>query len=281
MFKKNYYCLIAGLADLFFNEFKTGITPVSFRRSIKNVLSLADFELAKLLFLPDDNENLLTLVCNSNTTFNCSGNFSKKFLEKQIEHPDQIPEYMFRFLKWTKKKEIHERNLNMENKLHTLFYEFVTHTKNHFLNEWFLFELKTKNLVAAFNCLAYKYEMSDHLINIKESKVINSLLLKKKLNPEYFEDEIPFAHDFIRVVESDIGMIEKEKSIDKMKWNYLDEKTFFYYFSIEKILSYIIKLKITERWMKLDKSIGEALLDKLISELKTSYEFPEEFSIAK
>jgi hypothetical protein len=279
MFKKNYYCLIAGLPDLFFNELKTGMTSVAFRNVLKNDLIPVDFELVKLLFYPDDNENLLTLFFASNTAFNCSGNFPKKFLEEQIENPAEIPEYMALFLKWAKNNGIREWNFAAENKLHTFFYEFVAGTKNRFLKEWFLFELKTKNLVAAFNCLAYKYEMADHLIRTKESSVVNSLLLGNRLRPEYFEDEIPFVHEIVRIIETDMEMIEREKNIDKIKWNYLDEQTFFHYFTIEKILSYIIKLKITERWMKLDKSTGEALLEKLISELKTSYEFPEEFSI--
>lgn len=36
-----------------------------------------------------------------------------------------------------------------------------------------------------------------------------------------------------------------------------------------------------ERWMKLDKETGKELLDKLIDELITSYEFPAEFSLTK
>ncbi len=281
MFKKNYYCLIAGLPDLFFNELKTGTTPVAFRESLENDLAPADFELAKLLFLPDDNENLLSLLFNTGAAFNGSGNYSQKFMEGQIEKPADLPGYMLCFLKWAKNEGIREWSLAAENKLHTLFYEFVAGAKNEFLKQWFLFELKTKNLATALNCLDYRYEMSKHLINIKESSIVNSLLLGNRLKPEYFEDEIPFADEIIRVSEVGTDMTEKERNIDKIKWDYLDENTFFHYFTIEKILSYIIKLKITGRWMKLDKKTGEALLEKLISELKTSYEFPEEFSIAK
>ncbi|QGY45583.1 DUF2764 family protein [Maribellus comscasis] len=281
MFKKNYYCLIAGLPDLFFDELKSEITPVSFRRILKNDLIPADFEFVRMLFYPDDNDNLLNQIFDSGATFNCSGNFAKKFLDEQIENPTEIPEYMIQFLKWIKNKDIKQHHLLAENKLHTLFNEYAVKIKNRFLRDWFLFDLKINNLITAFHCLSYKYEMSEHLIHTEETNVMNSLLLENRLKPEYFDDEIPFASEIIRVIETDMKMIEKEKNIDKIKWNYLDEQTFFFYFTIEKILSYTIKLKMIERWTKLDKKTGKELLEKLLTELKTSYVFPEEFSVAK
>ncbi|MCG6186795.1 DUF2764 family protein [Maribellus maritimus] len=281
MFKKNYYCLIAGLPDLFFNELKSEITPVSFRRILKNDLIPADFEFVRMLFYPDDNNNLLNQIFDSGATFNCSGNFAKKFLDEQIENPTEIPEYMIQFLKWIKNKDIKQHHLLAENKLHTLFYEYAAKIKNRFLRDWFLFDLKINNLITAFHCLTYKYEISEHLIHTEETNVMNSLLLGNQLKPEYFDDEIPFASEIIRVIETDMEMNEKEKNIDKIKWNYLDEQTFFDYFTIEKILSYTIKLKMIERWTKLDKKTGKELLEKLLTELKTSYVFPEEFSVPK
>ncbi|MBN1986375.1 MAG: DUF2764 family protein [Prolixibacteraceae bacterium] len=281
MFKKKYYCLIAGLPDLFFTELKTGLTPVTFRNTIKNDLLPADFELVKLLFLPADNENLLRLLFQTNEPWNCSGNFSEKFMEGQIENPTLLPDYMTEFLRWTKKKEIREKNLSAETKLESLFYTFVSTLKNSFLQNWFLFDLKSRNLITGFNCLNYKYEINKHLVKTTESKYVNSLLLANRLKPEYYEDEIPYVHDIIRVMETDMEMAEKEKNFDKIRWDYLDEHTFFHYFSIEKILSYILRLQIIERWMKLDKETGEEFLQKMISELQTSYEFPAEFSIAK
>lgn len=281
MLKKNYYCLIAGLPDLFFSELNSDVTPGSFRRSLKYDLVPADFEFVKLLFYPDDNENLLNQVFDSDAAFNCSGNFAKKFLDEQIENPTEIPEYMIQFLKWVKNKDVKQHHLLAENKLNTLFYEYTTKTNNRFLRDWFLFDLKINNLITAFFCLTFKYEMSEHLIHTNETNVVNSLLLGDRLKPEYFEDEIPFAQDIVRAIETDMEMIEREKAIDKIKWDYLDEQTFFHYFTIEKILSYTIKLKMIQRWMKLDKKTGRELLEKLVTDLKTSYVFPEEFSIAK
>ncbi|MEN8117542.1 MAG: DUF2764 family protein [Bacteroidota bacterium] len=284
MLKKEYYCLVAGLPDLFFNENKPGLNSVAFREELHNQLSEPDFELVKLLFLPYDNRNLVTLYFEKGTAFNELGNYSKKFLEDQLSPQNEIvslPEYMLNFLEWMKDRESQEWNIEVENILNSLFYEYVLKSKNEFLNNWFMFELNCKNILTTFNCVRFNYEISNHLLKTQQNTLVYSLLINKRLKPELYEDELPFNEQVFRIAESDSGMIEKEKALDKVRWDYLDEQTFFHYFTIEKILSFIIKLDITERWLKLDAETGKTMLNRLINDLKTSYEFPEEFSLTK
>ncbi|MBT3384696.1 MAG: DUF2764 family protein [Prolixibacteraceae bacterium] len=281
MSKKNYYCLVAGLPDLFFNESKQGYSSLEFRNELKTQLSKTDLELVKLLYLPHDNENLLNLFFEEDEPFNLSGNYQKEFLENQILIPNEIPDYMVPFLNWAKNLETRELNLEIENKLQDLYYKYVVTTKNNFLREWFEFELGIKNILTAFNCKQFNYSPEKHLIQAGKNNSIYSLLINKRLKHEFFEEELPFADQVFRIAESDFSPEEKEKAIDKILWDYLDEQTFFHYFTVEKVLSYVIKLGIIERWLKLDAETGKALLNKLIEELKLSYTFPEEFSTVK
>lgn len=281
MLKKDYYCLVAGLPDLFFNENKLGVDSLDFFNELKHQLSKTDYELVKLLFLQFDNENLLNLIFEQNKPFNLLGNYTEKILEKQIAQPVEIPDYMTRFLRWTKNQETRKLNLQIENRLHSLYFEYALTTTNIFLNEWFKFELNIKNILTAFNCKQFNYSIETHLIPAGKNNTVYQLLIHNHLKHEYFEEELPFAEQIFRIAESNATPEEKEKAIDKIRWDYLDEQTFFHYFSIEKILSYIIKLGIIERWMKLDAETGKALLNKLIEELKLSYTFPEEFSTIK
>ena len=281
MLKKDYYCLVAGLPDLFFNENKPGFNSFDFYNELKYQLNDTDYELVKLLFLQFDNENLLNLIFEQNKPFNLLGNYNKDFLENQITKPAEIPDYMTSFLQWTKNLETRELNLQTENKLHSLYSEYALTTTNIFLNEWFKFELNIKNILTAFNCEQFNYSAKKHLIQVGKNNAVYSLLINNRLKHEFFEEELPFADQIFRIAESDASPEEKEKAIDKIKWDYLDEQTFFHYFTIEKILSYIIKLGTIERWMKLDVETGKALLNKFIEELKLSYTFPEEFSTVK
>lgn len=281
IYKKDYYCLVAGLPDLLFNDNKPGFDSLEFYTELKHQLNRTDYELVKLLFLQSDNKNLLNLIFEQDKPFNLQGNYTKSFLEKQISQPIEIPDYITHFLRFVKNRETHELNLQTENKLHSLYFGYALTTTNTFLREWFEFELNTKNILTAFNCKQFNYSLETHLIPAGKNNTVYQLLTHKHLKHEYFEDELPFAEQIFRIAESDATPEEKEKNIDKIRWDYLEEQTFFHYFTIEKILSYIIKLGIMERWMKLDAETGKALLNKLIEELKHSYTFPEEFSVVK
>ncbi|MCY1719534.1 DUF2764 family protein [Prolixibacteraceae bacterium Z1-6] len=284
MLKKEYYCLVAGLPDLLFNENKLAVNSLNFREELKYQLSHSDYKLVEFLFLPFDNKNLINLLFQQNHPFNSLGIISKTKLEEQLSPTDEeiiLPEYMLQFITWMKKRDSKEFSIEAENILHSLYYEFVLTTKNQFLKNWFLFELNTKNILTAFNCIHHNYELDEQLLQVPQNDTVYSLLLNKRLKFELFEDEFPFSDQIFRIAESDAKSIEKEKTLDRIKWDYLDEFTFFHYFTIEKILSFILKLMISERWMKLDTETGRQLLDRLINDLKTSYEFPAEFSLVK
>lgn len=271
--------MTAGLPDLFFNESKPGFSSLDFRHELEFQLEKDDFELVKILFLVADNENLINLLFEQNKPFNENGIFPRNFLESDLEHPYQLPAYMNEFINWINNQESRELSLHNINLLQHMFYDFLLGVKNNFLREWFTFELNIKNILTAINCKHFLINPDKHIIQAGTDLTVVSLLQRTSLKPELFEEAVPFAEQIFRLAESGSSTIEKEKTIDKIKWEYLDEHTFFHYFTIEKILSFCIKLMLTERWMKLDKKTGEELLNKLINELKTSYEFPVEFSL--
>ena len=281
MLKRNYYCLVAGLPDLLFNENKMGFSSLTFRNELKDQLGQTDYDLVKTIFLPFDNKNLLNLLFNQNKPFHPTGNYSEKFLKTQVIQPNEIPDYMIRYIKWVNNQDSPKFSLNNENKLYELFYKYALQVKNEFLSKWFTFNLNLKNLITAMNCNRYNYDIKSQIIESEKQSSINTLLLNNRLNHDLFEEELPFAEQIFRIANSDSSMIEKEKSIDKIRWDYLDEEIFFHFFTIEKIISFVVKLIIAERWMKMDKKTGKELLNRLIHELKTSYKFTAEFSTVK
>lgn len=284
MLKKEYHCLVAGLPDLFFNENKVNTDSINFRLQLQTELTLSDYELVKLIYLAYDNENLLNLFLDRKKTFNPAGNFTEQYLQQQLnpqDTPPELPDYMLQFLEWMKETEQKELNLDTEIVLQQLYYEYILQTKNEFLRNWFLFQLNLNNILTAISCTRFDYNIDENVIQVNENKNVWTLLTGKKLKPELFEDEVPFYKEIFKITETDFNWIEQEKALDRLRWDYLDEHTFFHYFTIEKILSFIIKLNIIERWMKLDKRTGKELLDKLINEFKTKYEFPVEFNLTK
>lgn len=284
MQKKEYYCFVAGLPDLFFDENKQAFNSLNFRNELKHQLTQSDYKLVEYLFLPFDNKNLLNLLFQQKKYFQPLGTLSKNTLKTQLSPSNEginLPEYMIHFLNWAKESDSKDFTIEAENLLNCFFYEQVLKVKNVFLQNWFLFELNTKNILTAFNCINFNYELTEHLLKVESNNLVYSLLINKRLKAELFEDELPFTEQIFKIAESNLELIEKEKAIDKIKWDFIDENTFFHYFTIEKILGFIIKLQITERWMNLDEETGKIILERLINDLKTNYELQLEFNLTQ
>jgi len=284
LIKREYYCLIAGLPDLFFDENKTPVTSSVFREELQHQLSPPDYKLVEYLFLPFDNLNLLNVFCEENQSHFYPGNISKSALEFQFSPENeeiQLPHYMIIFISRMKGMDKKHTGWEDENILTTLFYEHALDCPNPFLKNWFRFELNLKNIFTAFNCKKYNYEPETHLLEVEGDDLVYTLLIENKLKADYFEELLPYHEELFKIAESNRKWIEIEKAVDKIKWEYLDENTFFHFFTVEKVLAFTIKLLLIERWMNLDKETGKELLNKLIDELKTSYEFPAEFSLTK
>ncbi|MFO7842761.1 MAG: DUF2764 family protein, partial [Bacteroidales bacterium] len=90
--------------------------------------------------------------------------------------------------------------------------------------------------------------------------------------------DLPLAVDVIALAEKD-NFLAREKGLDQMRWDKVEEMTLFDYFSIEVVLAYIIELDIAYRWLGLDEETGREMFRKIIDNLKSSYEFPKEFAI--
>ncbi|WP_340113938.1 DUF2764 family protein [Maribellus mangrovi] len=284
MLKGEYYCLVAGLPDLVFGQNSAPVKSRIFLEELRQQLHSSDYKLIEYLFLPFDNLNLLNILLKQNKPYFYPGIYSKQEIESQLS-PDneemRLPQYMFIFMNQIKNSDPKPEDMEAENGLSILFYEHALNCSNTFLQQWFRFEINLKNVITAFNCKLYNYNLGEQLLKVNGANAVYTLLIENKLKPNYFEELLPYYDEVLKIADSELERLEKEKAIDKLKWLYLDEHTFFHFFTIEKILAYTIKLLLIERWMKLDKDTGKELLNKLIEEFTKNYEFPEEFNLIK
>lgn len=281
MFKRYYYCLIAGLPDIFIDGNKPRETSQKFKNELAEQLHPSDFKLAELLYLQYDNENLLNLLLKQDKQFVGLGKYTEIEMEEQIKEPTYILDFLKQFIINNKTDTYDSTNLSSENELQSLFYEHVLQSKNDFLTKWFKFDMDMKNILTAINCRKYGYDIEKQLLYVKHEDEVYESLLKGSPKSDLLSDEVPYVNKILQISESEMDASEKEKALDNIKWIFLDEYTFFNYFNIEKILSFIIKLNIIERWVELDNETGKVLFTRLINDIKMSYKFPSEFSIKK
>ena len=122
-----------------------------------------------------------------------------------------------------------------------------------------------------------KYDIPYENSLIGEDEIINSLK-KSRARDFGLSDEIKDMENIIQIFEIE-NILDREMKLDTHFWKFLDDITFFNYFSVEKVLAFMLKLFITERWLKLDKERGQQIFNQFLEELKSNFEFPEEFAI--
>lgn len=277
--KRKYYCLIAGLPDLLFDDFSGLPGSAGIREYLENQLHPEDFKLVQLLFLPSENTRLLNQTLSFSPPDQETESSDTPVHESHHGQPHSQYRYMDKFAEWQNKSGHEVSEKIRRNTLHQMFYTEMCAHPNAFISQWFCFELNLRNILTAINCRRFHADPEEELILIPQQVEATGLLLENRLNPVYFREYISYAEEIFRIGGSDKGMKEKEKALDQLRWDYACELTFFHYFTVERVLDFMIRLMITERWMAMDAVTGIKLLEKLAYELKRNYKFPEELHI--
>jgi hypothetical protein len=279
---REYHCLVAGLPDFVFDDKKVVLTPAEFKDILQESLHPEDFKLICSLFLTYDNQNALSFLKLKKHEFQPLGNYTVADFEEEIilqnseqSEPSIFPEYISQIIAAYREGASLIEGLSWENQLISLYYNHIFNVKNAFLKDWFEFEFNITNIFTAINC-------RNHRIN-PEHEIIGDSVIAFQLRKNQSKDfglgiEFPMVEKLLQIAALP-NIIDKERNIDLLKWNYLDEMTVFHYFDIEIIISYLIKLMIVDRWLKLDKETGQEMFKRIVSDIKKSHEFPEEFKI--
>src|SRR6056297_3276495 len=172
-------------------------------------------------------------------------------------------------------EETQDFDKSWENKLTEMYYNYVLESKNEFLKQWFEYNLNIKNILTGLNCRKYNVDIERQLIG---NNWVADQMAKSSAKDFGLSVDLPLAADVIALAEKD-DFLAREKGLDQLRWDKVEEMTLFDYFSVEVVLAYIIKLDMAYRWLGLDEETGREMFRKIIENLKSSYEFPKEFAI--
>ena len=276
----NYYCLVTGLPELSLEDGKLSYTVANFKTEIYPELSKSDKKLVDLFYLKYDNQNLLALLKDKEAVVDESlGNYSADELLgviasfKEETAPDKkFPSYFYEFSELYLNTPEEER-FGIEDKLHGFYYHYAMKCGNKFVSDWFELNLNVNNILAAM--AARKYKMDVTKVSVGSNFVAEAL---RSSNARDFglADDLEYFEQLTRINDT-VDLVEREKKIDLLKWNWMEDNTFFNYFTIEKIFVFLMKLEMIERWVSLDKDKGNEMFRKLIDQLKDEVQIPQEF----
>ena len=131
------------------------------------------------------------------------------------------------------------------------------------------------NILTAMLARAQGWSVGDF---IKGEGEVQEMIRENKTKDFNLSHELDYIPQLMKIVE-ETDPVRKEKMIDAFKWIWLDERTFFEPFSMEAVFAYLCKLAMQQRWAKLDVEQGKETFQKIIDDLRSEAQVPEEFVV--
>ena len=121
------------------------------------------------------------------------------------------------------------------------FYRKIGQVRSRFLTEWFAFDRKLRLAKVAY--------------------------LNGRALPEAFAES-----DKAEVIFRIENLFQREKLLDRLCWDKAAELVQFDVFTLDTILSMIVRLHIAARWSRLDPATGAAFFKQLVSEVRGTFQ---------
>lgn len=131
------------------------------------------------------------------------------------------------------------------------FYEAALKDDNRFLKEYYTFDLNVRNGKARFLNKAFERPLDQDTIKLETGEFPEGPKLEEALN----------APD----------LLSRERGLDSLMWDKINEITTFDYFDLEAILGFIARLHIIGRWFALDEKTGREMFRRLVDEVRGTF----------
>ncbi|MDL2255773.1 DUF2764 domain-containing protein [Parabacteroides sp. OttesenSCG-928-G06] len=271
-----YYYLIAGLPNISLDDHKIPFTVEAFYAELKGMLSSRDKKLTDLFFLKFDNKNLLNFLLHPEREWDHRGHFTKSSYKEvfdAIREEEKLPEnnlppYMIAFLEQyqaeAEKETGESKTVSWEDRLAGLYYAYAMKNKNQFVADWYELNLNINNVLTAITARKFNLDKACYIVGDNE---IAKTLRTSNARDFGLGDSVEYLPVLQRITE-ETDLLLREKKLDQLKWQWLEELTFFKTFDIESVLAYMLKLEMMERWTSLDKSKGEKTFRELVGTMK-------------
>lgn len=275
-----YYYLVAGLPELSLEDGKLSYTVADFKTEFYPFLSVEDRKLLDLFYLKFDNANVLKLLKDRDAVIVQCGVYSVEELLDYISSLKEgnevserlFPSYLSTFIT-DYFASSGEEEVQLENRLTDLYYAYAVKCRNQFVSSWFAFNQVINNVLVALTARKYKWDVASLIVG--DSEICDSL---RTSNARDFGlgSDVDCLDQLVKISETE-ELLEREKKIDQLRWNWMEEATFFNYFTVERLFVFLLQLEMIERWISLDKEKGNQMFRKIIANLKDEVQIPAEF----
>ncbi len=271
--QSQYYYLASSLIDLSLDSTKMPMEINEFINFCSEEMNKKDFDDLKKLFIFNDIQNTIKQQENNYPFIKPSYYTEDDFIEN-LKDTDTFFQFLAEYF-YNKKneKKVYPKLLEID-EIFQLLYLFLDKFCSDFLNEFFLFEQNLRNITTGLSSKLNDLTSHDKIIADQEGI---SELIKKSTSQDFgLSKSIYYIEKLVDVYKSN-DLIKIEKTIEEIRWEWLDEKIENSFFSADYIFVYAIKLASLERWINLSDKKGEEQLNIIIENITENIKLPEQY----
>ena len=146
------------------------------------------------------------------------------------------------------------------------FYAEALRHRNRFLREYFRFDLNLRNAKVRYLNAQLGREPDQDVMTGEDPEAEDVDIDGYRFNGGEFMEA-----GKVDAILSDPDLVSREKGLDDILWDKIDNLAIFHYFDIEAILAYIAKLRIVTRWLNLDEEVGRDVFRRLLKDVRGTY----------
>ena len=143
------------------------------------------------------------------------------------------------------------------------FYKEALGHGNAFIRDFFQFDLNVRNAKVRYLNQALGRDPLKDVLSLTDPYA-------DEVGLEIEEPEFKEAARLQTILEgSDI--LARERGIDDLYWDKIDELTLFDYLNFDRILGVVVKMMIIRRWLLLDEQTGREMFKRLVDEIRGTF----------
>jgi hypothetical protein len=135
------------------------------------------------------------------------------------------------------------------------------------IREWAMFDRNLRNVIAAHTARTKGRGVADSLLTIEGDEIPLSLARSSAADFN-LRGELDYIDRLLTALGDQVNVVEKERTIDMIRWEKADQMAEGDAFGAPTILAYLVKVAVIGRWAKLDPATGREMYSKLVDSMK-------------
>ena len=139
------------------------------------------------------------------------------------------------------------------------------HAKSRFLRDWFAMNRDMNNILVAQICRKHGFDQKQQVVGDDE---VAETLRTNANRKDFGLGELPGDYDAMLGLAQIENLMDREKAMDALRFEWLQTRTEFDFFSREMVFAYYLEAVMLHRWSILTVEEGEKIFRELVLDMK-------------